>query len=259
MTNKTVLWALAGFVAVILMTPSLVAAVINIDENGHGFEGPNGTQSFSGARVANGDPVFNPGAVVLVYTVNLLLSPGDVEIHDPGAVGDIVRFLPLVAGPGTSNIVFYSLSDNGDADLADVLALPAVRALNTPQFEIGMEGFNGVTYMPGMGAIGDDGTGMAMYNFFSDGMAAPGSDHFFQGGGVPEPGTGTLMPAALFLVLLCSRRRATVTLSRRIGACLGEGNRIREYSYPYVASVSPDNQLRARAPLQTLGSPNDFK
>jgi hypothetical protein len=175
----------------------IIPITITLDENGHG--------SANGASLAYSIAMdLGPGGLpnALTYLLDmanpnypLSITTGDVllsENGNPDDIEDAVRFNPCTP-PCTPTAVFYSdMLDGADA-LADI-GLPLVYYANSWVIpEIGAEGFNGATYVPGIGQPGYGAYPYSLtYVFISD---------------VPEPGTLCLLGGGLVLIGVTRRRR----------------------------------------------------
>jgi hypothetical protein len=169
---------------------------ITFDENGHGTV--NGQPlPFTVAPDPTGGVTTSP---VLIYVLPYDIQGGDVrltELGQPNApVSDIIRFFSPLPGGKTSDLIFYSDVESGEApNLADV-GLP-VSSTTVSINETGPEGNNGAVWSPtlpepGTPLLGGPVTGTVQYAIVSDGS-------------LPEHGSAALLP--MVLVILASLRR----------------------------------------------------
>ncbi len=168
------------------------------DENG------NGTYSVGPPSLFNSplsteiipDPTGGVAGNVLVYVLPFAVTPGDVELMEPGqstpTASDLIRFYtPIASRPGF--MIFYSDKDGPPLDLADTGLPSSPNAIQIP--EVGPEGNNGAMWNPTPGQPGSPLAPMAgidMYNFISD---------------APEPGAMLLMLAGAGGLALVRRFR----------------------------------------------------
>jgi hypothetical protein len=170
----------------LLSAPAFGAAIINVDENGHG--------TLNGAAVPSivfMEPM--SGQLALVYSfLQFPFNNGDVLIKEAdGSNSDLLRF----SGPPSTLGSLYVFSDiePGDHDLADLgLPTPLTPLVTLTETTFG-NGVDGVVYTPGPNQPGFF-TGGVTYTFLSD---------------VPEPATYMLLTAPLLVFALLRRRPLT--------------------------------------------------
>ena len=136
---------------------------VTFDENGHAMASVNGGPSVPLPFVVGANPSNPVGfPLTLIYTLPQPVVTGNVTFAEPGGgVSDALRFTNAtgdVSGTvGGTLMIFYSDIDASALDLADT-GIPA--NINTGNFlacgistfcagEVGPEGNNGFTYLPG--------------------------------------------------------------------------------------------------------------
>lgn len=167
---------------VLLVSAPAFAAVITVDELGHGLP----------FRIGN-DP--GPGGLnnVLIYTLPFAGVQGDVLVSNPQeGLGDLIRF------NGDSTMIIYSDNIGGIDSLADTPNPPqAFYGNQAMATEIGPEGLNSVTYTPTANQPGFAASAPT-YVLVSDGQ-------------IPEPATLSLVAFGL----AWTAARARMNRSRR--------------------------------------------
>ena len=190
---------LAAAVCWLLMVPTALGFVLQIDENGNGLLNGGNHPGF-----LQNDP--GPGGLpnALTYTTPAGLVVGDLLLHEPGgAESDLIRW------NNNATLVFYSDTTEGETlpDLADI-GLPGLAypngislfetglVLNPPAMVLYAEnGTNGYIYVPLVGQPGYDPSNpgnQPTYIIISD---------------VPEPGTVALVGLSLAGLLAVIRRK----------------------------------------------------
>jgi hypothetical protein len=158
---------------------------IFVDEFGNGsFSAVPNTSVPLGFTVGP-DPTGGVTGNVLIYSLPLLISPGDIGLVEPGSPtgsgpSDLLRFF-TPSGSGTSELIFYSDISPGDPSdsFADSGLPSSPNAVLVD--ESGPEGNNGAVFAavnnaPGGGPFGSE----VIYHVVSD---------------APEPGTAALLLA----------------------------------------------------------------
>ena len=158
--------------------------LLTVDELGHGTFV---TNSLPPAVIAV-EPF--SGIATLRYTLPFLGTAGDVVLLD--TVGGIVSTNDLLRFDGQGHLFFFSDREPNDPnpDPADV-GVPPVSGFQAVFIqEVGPEGNNGATYLPGPGGPGADPAN-PIYHFISD---------------VPEPGALALSTVGGILLLVLRAR-----------------------------------------------------
>jgi PEP-CTERM motif len=175
---KTIL--AVGFVSLIAWPTALQAGgpgpVITLDEFGMSSGTFGGLPSGFSA-----DPTVMGGPAVLTYVLPFDITSGDLVLLEPDTnqPSDLLRFIESNPNAGGANtVLFYSDNEDGVDAPADVglppnIGVPFGSALTF--FEVGPEGMNGFTYIPGPG---DPGAGIGpaagvVYTFISDSVPEP--------------------------------------------------------------------------------------
>lgn len=167
---------------------ALVAQPFTFDENGNGIDYLDilATPPFTAPLpfTMGLDPSGGiRGTDVLIYSLPMLVTPGDVGLVEPGqsTLSDLIRFYNA---PGANHtvIIFYSDIDGPNRDLADVGIPSAPNAVLIS--ETGAEGNNGVTWDPTLtGGPGDFSGPRPTFSFYYYTIISD----------VPEPGSTALL------------------------------------------------------------------
>lgn len=189
--HRIVLVASCAGLLTLMAVPALAFTVtLTFDENGHGgFVNDAGLQGALPWSLRT-DP--GPGGLNNVLCYNLLNPPGlvwgDLRLFEPivgtpGAeLSDILRFDPNV--DGGSIFVYSDISEGVRDGLADVGFPTGLYDHRLDMFEVGLEGFNGISYTPlpeQPGFVLGAG-GPVTYNFMSDVVPEPGTVFLLLGG-----------------------------------------------------------------------------
>ena len=190
MRFTTTVFVLAAIAAIMATSAtSALAQSISVDEFGNGLFSASGPLPASIAV----DPV--SGTATLAYVLPFPVNPGDVVLTEPPQT---TQFSDLLRFGGPNNNILYFFSDVSTADPADSPAdvgipQPQTTAIVIP--EVGAEGSNGATWVPGPAGIGGNASLPTLtYDFISE---------------VPEPSSLLLAGLGGALLLALKRRRQT--------------------------------------------------
>ena len=193
-------------------TAALVAQPFSIDENGNGIDYLDilASPPFTAPLpfTVGPDPSRGiVGAPVLIYSLPMLVTAGDVGLVEPGqsTLSDLIRFYNA-PGANHSVIIFYSDIDGPDRDLADV-GIP-YSASPVLIDETSAAGNNGVRWDP---------TFTAGPGYFSGPRPTFSFYYYTIISDVPEPGATALLlsGAGIWFWIRCLCRRRTGTMASR--------------------------------------------
>jgi PEP-CTERM motif len=190
MRFTTTVFVLAAIAAIFAASAtSALAQSISVDEFGNGL--------FSGSGPLPASIAVDPisGIATLAYVLPFPVNPGDVVLTEPPqgtAFSDLLRF----GGPNHNILYFFSDASTSDpADSPADVGIPQPQSLVTVIPEVGAEGSNGATWVPGTAGIGGDASLPTLtYTFISD---------------VPEPSSLLLAGLGCALLLTLKQRRQT--------------------------------------------------